>query len=94
MTLRTWSRLRPFPRIVESGIYSQFNQMPDGTYPALKKKNIDTGAGLERLASGIKATFHNFETDLDFPDYRICAKLPVLNMGKDANTDVSSRGIR
>ncbi len=48
-------------------VFTQYNRTKDGTYVPLAKKNIDTGCGLERLASVIQQKESNFETDLIFP---------------------------
>ncbi|MFC4766850.1 alanine--tRNA ligase [Effusibacillus consociatus] len=48
-------------------VFSQFNHNPDGTYTELPKKNIDTGAGLERICSLLQNGETNFDTDLFLP---------------------------
>lgn len=51
-------------------VFSQFNSMPGvdrKDYKQLPQKNIDTGAGLERLACIMQDTDTNFETDLFMP---------------------------
>ena len=51
-------------------VFSQFNSMPGvprKDYKPLPQKNIDTGAGLERLACILQGTETNFETDLFMP---------------------------
>lgn len=51
-------------------VFSQFNAV-DGVkredYKELPSKNIDTGAGLERIACVLQETPTNFETDLFYP---------------------------
>lgn len=44
-------------------VFTQFNKVGD-QYVPLKNKNVDTGIGLERLASVIQQKESNFETDL------------------------------
>ena len=51
-------------------VFSQFNAEPGkprNEYKELPSKNIDTGAGLERLACVMQETESNFETDLFWP---------------------------
>lgn len=48
-------------------VFSQYNHNPDGSYTPLPKKNIDTGMGLERMASLLQNGETNFDTDLFLP---------------------------
>ncbi|AHF60945.1 hypothetical protein P344_03045 [Spiroplasma mirum ATCC 29335] len=56
-------------------VFSQFNNNGDGTYSELPRKNIDTGAGLERITSIIQETPTNFETDLFLPIIKATEKI-------------------
>ena len=44
-------------------VFTQYNKEEDGTYTPLEKKNIDTGAGLERLACIMQNVDNLFEVD-------------------------------
>ncbi len=74
-------------------VFTQYNQNDDGTYSPLKSKNIDTGAGLERLASVIQEKPSNFETDLIFPIIEYAANVAGVEYGKDKKIDVSLKVI-
>ncbi|ASP28715.1 alanyl-tRNA synthetase [Spiroplasma corruscae] len=60
-------------------VFSQYNNDGNNNYNDLPRKNIDTGAGLERLASIFQNTPTNFETDLFLPTIK---ELEVLCSNK------------
>ncbi|MGL6125151.1 MAG: alanine--tRNA ligase [Metamycoplasmataceae bacterium] len=45
-------------------VFSQYNNLGNNEYVELKQKNIDTGAGLERIVSIMQDVPTNFDTDL------------------------------
>ena len=51
-------------------VFSEFNHNKDHTYTPLPNKNIDTGMGLERMASLAQNVRTNYETDLFMPIIR------------------------
>ena len=48
-------------------VFSEFNHNKDHTYTPLPNQNIDTGMGLERMASILQDVRTNYETDLFMP---------------------------
>lgn len=56
-------------------VFSQFNNDGQNNYTPLPRKNIDTGAGLERIVSIFQETPTNFETDLFMPTIKAVEKL-------------------
>lgn len=74
-------------------VFSQFNHNADGTRTPLPKKNIDTGMGLERMASIIQDVPNNFETDLLFPMIRSTCEIAGVQYGKNKEHDVALKVI-
>ncbi|CUH97420.1 Alanine-tRNA ligase [Propionispora sp. 2/2-37] len=74
-------------------VFTQYDRDEDGNYTPLAKKNIDTGAGLERIASVLQNKNSNFETDLLFPIIEHTAKVAGIVYGQSAKTDVSLKVI-
>ena len=74
-------------------VFSQYDRQKDGSYLALAKKNIDTGAGLERLAAVLQHKKNNFETDLFFPIIEEASTLSGVSYGKSAQGDVALKVI-
>ncbi len=74
-------------------VFTQFNRDEDGNYTPLAKKNIDTGAGLERIASVLQNKPSNFETDLLYPIIEHSSALANVPYGQSARSDVSLKVI-
>jgi alanyl-tRNA synthetase len=74
-------------------VFSQFNHNPDGSYTPLPKKNIDTGMGLERMASVVQEAETNFDTDLFLPIIHATEKISGETYGVDQEKDVAFKVI-
>jgi alanyl-tRNA synthetase len=74
-------------------VFSQFNHNPDGTYTPLPKKNIDTGMGLERMASVVQNVPTNFDTDLFMPIINATEEISGEKYRTDKEKDVAFKVI-
>ena len=76
-----------------NNVFSQFNNMGDGTYTELKTKNIDTGMGLERLACIFQDVDNLFEVDTIRNIMLHLSEISGVEYKKDETKDVSMRVI-
>lgn len=74
-------------------VFSEFNHNKDGSYTPLPKKNIDTGMGLERMASITQEVPTNFDTDLFTPILSRIEAVSGRKYGQSEDTDVAFKVI-
>jgi alanyl-tRNA synthetase len=74
-------------------VFMQFNRDEDGTMTPLPKPSIDTGMGLERLASALQHVPSNFETDLIRPIIACTETLAEKAFGQSEAVDVAMKVI-
>ncbi|MEE8484208.1 MAG: alanine--tRNA ligase [Nitrospinota bacterium] len=74
-------------------VFMQFNRGADGKMEPLPKPNIDTGMGLERLASLLQNVESNFDTDLIRPVMARAEDVLEKPYGDNTDDDVSFRVI-
>ncbi len=74
-------------------VFSQFNHNKDGSYTPLPNKNIDTGAGLERITSIVQDVDSNFDTDLFMPYIERTSAISGIKYKTNAEYDVAFKVI-
>ena len=74
-------------------VFTQYNKTEDGEYLDLPQKNIDTGVGLERLASLLQDVESNFDTDLFQPLIKYIADNCDVEYGVEEQTDIAFKVI-
>jgi alanyl-tRNA synthetase len=74
-------------------VFMQFHRDESGTMRPLPKPSIDTGAGLERMASLLQRVLTNYDTDLFIPIIRRIEALAGVPYGKNPKTDAAMRVI-
>ena len=80
-------------RVVEfwNLVFTQFDKDEDGNYNKLANPNIDTGMGLERIATIMQGVNNIFEIDTVKNIVSKVSKLSGVNYGDDAVKDISLR---
>ena len=74
-------------------VFSQYDSDGKGHYTPMKKPNIDTGMGLERLACIMQQVDNLFEVDTVRHIMDRCGEIAGVRYGADEKTDVSLRVI-
>ncbi len=74
-------------------VFMQYEREPGGTMLDLPTKNIDTGAGFERILSILNGVESVFATDLFAPLLDAAARAVDVAYGRDDATDVALRRI-
>jgi alanyl-tRNA synthetase len=72
-------------------VFMQFNRDASGTMTPLPKPSVDTGAGLERVATVLQGKLSNFDTDLLRPIVEAASELSGKPYGETEETSVSLR---
>lgn len=72
-------------------VFMQFNRDEQGVLTPLPHKNIDTGMGLERLASVVQQVSGDFETDLFRPLIDLGCTLAGITYGESPKGDLAVR---
>jgi alanyl-tRNA synthetase len=72
-------------------VFMQYNRSADGTMTELPKKNIDTGAGLERILPVLAGTDSIFDTDVLAPLIATAEEVTGAPYGSEDANDVALR---
>lgn len=74
-------------------VFMQYFRDEEGRFTNLPRQNIDTGMGLERIASVIQGVPNNFETDLIFPLIKETADMAGIEYSINSRDDVALKVI-
>jgi len=74
-------------------VFMQYNRDENGVLTPLPHPNIDTGMGLERIASVLQGKNSNFEIDIIFPLIQFGEEISGKKYGEKFETDVALRVI-
>jgi len=70
-------------------VFMQYYRDEEGKLTLLPKRNIDTGMGLERIASVMQGVDSNFDTDLFLPIINKAAEIAGTTYKKDPQADIA-----
>jgi alanyl-tRNA synthetase len=73
-------------------VFMQFNRDASGALTPLPKPCVDTGMGLERVASVLQGVFSNYDTDLFVPLLQRAAELCGVDYEKEIKSEVGKGG--
>ncbi len=74
-------------------VFMQFERSADGTMTELPKPSIDTGMGLERIASVVQGVKTNYDSDLFQPLIQTIARVAGCRYGAGVKSDVALKVI-
>ena len=72
-------------------VFMQFNRDASGAMTPLPRPSIDTGMGLERIATVMQGKLSNYDTDLILPIIHRAGELCGVEYGADPKTDTALR---
>jgi alanyl-tRNA synthetase len=72
-------------------VFMQFNRDATGKLTPLPKPSIDTGMGLERVASVLQGVISNYETDLFTPLIKRAAELTGSSLKKELDKEANTK---
>ena len=72
-------------------VFMQFNRDASGKLAPLPKPSIDTGMGLERVASVLQGVISNYETDLFTPLIKRAAELTGTSLKKELDKEAHTK---
>ncbi|MGD0507375.1 MAG: alanine--tRNA ligase [Terriglobales bacterium] len=72
-------------------VFMQFDRDSSGKLTPLPKPSIDTGAGLERIASVMQGVISNYDTDLFTPLIKRAAELAGTSLKKELNKEAHTK---